>query len=98
VNFHKPEQPAPSEITPVDDHSVGSAPSGLLKAATRDAAWYGNPSINRGVKYHVCLGGEFVPACNPDGALLTEWSWQDATSVPEYQRCQRPGCRVRWPS
>ena len=77
--------------------NVGETPPPLM-AATRDAAWYGRPAIDRGVKYHVCLDGEFVPACNPNRALLSEHSRQHAAEVPTFQRCRRPGCRSRWPS
>lgn len=75
-----------------------------MKAATRDASWYASPSVDKPVKYHVAIvagsnsrhgGDDMTSAC--DGAPLADFMAQEAKDVPEYQRCQRPGCKRRWP-
>lgn len=67
----------------------------MKRAALRDASFYDSPGYAG--RYHVAYGEGWTPACNPYGALLTETTGRDAATVPEHVRCQRPGCRKRWP-
>lgn len=66
----------------------------LMRAAKRDASWYAYPGT--AWQYHIVVG-DLLPACNPQGALLTEETARPAEEVAEDVRCRRPGCRVRWP-
>jgi len=67
----------------------------VLRAARRDASFYAFHGT--AWQYHIMVGNHYVPACNPQGALLTEETAQDAEDVAEGARCRRPGCAVRWP-
>jgi hypothetical protein len=52
----------------------------------------------RGTKYHIATAGRYpAPACNPKKMLFYEPSMRPASQVPVYMRCQRPGCRGKWP-
>lgn len=80
-----------------------------LWAGKRDASWYRRPR-DRGTdregdgmdqrdyigKFHVNVGDtEYATAaCGP---ILDERSLEPALDIPIRSRCQRPGCRVRWP-
>lgn len=69
-----------------------------MKAARRAASWYRKPG--RGAKYHVAMD-DWLPACNRSnsmrtGMILADFTAQDAASVPQFLRCQRPGCRAKW--
>lgn len=79
-----------------------------VRAALRDASWYRTPG--RGRKYHVIAehrGDRAIAACSPvrldvDGEhvwprmILVDVTARAAAGVPDYMRCQRPGCRQRW--
>lgn len=82
-----------------------------VRAARRDASFYDSRRFNdsRGMpyvpKYHVVHENGNGPCCNPDNVLLTvDNVWRgsstecDAVDVSPAERCQRPGCRGRWPA
>lgn len=68
--------------------------SGPVRAARRDASCYSHPG--RAWRYHV-VAGDLMAACAPARVALTDFTARDATAVPDGIRCQRPGCRARWP-
>jgi len=72
-----------------------------FRAAWRDASWYNSPGTAR--RYHVVRDGIFA-SCAPV-VLVTDrfdMTRADTTvragSVPAALRCQRNGCRGRWPA
>lgn len=65
-----------------------------VMAALRDANWYARPNTRTPKRYHVVAQGE-RPAC---GALMLLCEPMDAERVAVIQRCQRPGCKGRWPA
>lgn len=78
----------------------------MTRAATRDASWYRNPSTHgKDLVYHVVRGdihhGEGacgVPVVATEGFAPALDTTVDAASVRPANRCQRPGCRARWPA
>ncbi|MCC8942824.1 hypothetical protein H8A99_42060 [Bradyrhizobium sp. Arg68] len=73
-----------------------------LRAATRDAAWYGTepPDERRPPKFHV-VAKDSAPACGQRGMILnddTTFATWELAAVPRARRCQRPGCREHWPT
>ena len=70
-----------------------------VMAAQRDAAWYNRPDVRSIKQYHVVKvdGCSFFAACDPNRMLLSEYSEVPADEAPMRLRCQRSGCRVRWP-
>ena len=77
-----------------DEHLEETRP--VLWAGTRDASWYNRPSVDGPVKFHVVVDAHF-PACNQGGVLISDYGQQPAADVPDFQRCGRPGCKLRWP-
>lgn len=70
--------------------SEGCPQAGL--AAPRDASWYVKPGIAR--KRHVVASDGGSECCGMP--LILEMA--DAkVLVPWWQRCQRPGCKDKWP-
>lgn len=70
----------------------------MTRAATRDASWYRRPNVRAAKAMHVVGDDGKASAC---GRLLyaTEGpETVDAAEVPQALRCQRPGCRGRWPA
>lgn len=79
-----------------------------LLANVRDAQWLAHPRHDGvgghrpgswGPKWHVSIdhpryGGSWS-AC---GSCFLIEGGELASNVPTYQRCQRPGCKQRWPS
>lgn len=70
-----------------------------LLAALRDASWHYTPGT--AWKYHVIVD-EYAACSRPrsDGwprMTLAEFTERFAVDVPDGLRCQRPGCRQRWP-
>lgn len=61
-------------------------------AAPRDAIWYLKPGIAR--KRHVVAPDGGSECCGMP--LILEMS-DKKLLVPLWQRCQRPGCREKWP-
>lgn len=67
-------------------------------AAIRDHSWYMNSRGRGAYSYHVireddkALSACGVPVVDLDDDVLP------LSKVPLRRRCQRPGCRVRWPS
>lgn len=77
-----------------------------MRAATRDASWYRNPSIHgKDLVYHVVRdevhkneGACGIPVVATEGyAPVRDVSIPAAAVRPE-QRCGRPGCKTRWPA
>ena len=72
----------------------GFSPGDLL-AGLHDSSWFVNPS--GGQRFHVVAEGG-VPACNTTGACISlDCGIMYAQDVPRNLRCQRSGCRQRWP-
>jgi len=74
-----------------------------LRAAIRDASWYRRPSTHgKDLIYHV-VRDEVHPeegACGVPVIGFESFGIDvtiPAESVPLHNRCQRPGCRARWP-
>lgn len=65
-----------------------------LMAMLRDASAFNYPDVRKPKKYHVEVD-DAIGACTGDP--LVEFTAKPAVEVPAHQRCQRPGCRVRWP-
>lgn len=75
-----------------------------VRAALRDASWYRRPSTgSKPLTYHVLEGplvqnrgacGIYVVASDSLNRDLTE----SAESIRPHNRCQRPGCKARWPA
>lgn len=74
---------SPPRVTPVP-----------LMAALRDASWFNRPNTRTPKRWHV-LNAAGNPACGLvtmlDDPIL-------ADSVPIECRCQRAGCKGRWPT
>lgn len=84
-----------------------------LLAAPRDASWYNRPDVYSPKKMHVAVNVRTVTtaltvtsdesllgdaACTtPSQMFLDMHSSRSAAEVPPQTRCQRPGCRSRWP-
>jgi hypothetical protein len=79
-------------------------PAPEVRAATRDASWYRNPSTHGSIRYHVvapeihksesaCGLPLVVSECRGDLGTT-----RPASGVPAAMRCGRPGCRARWPA
>lgn len=79
-----------------------------LLANVRDASWLRNPRHDGpgghrtgawGPKFHVSIDhprlGESWSACGT--AFLIDGG-EELKDIPLYQRCQRRGCKERWPS
>lgn len=83
--------------------SPESTSSGV-RAALRDASWYRRPNTgSKPLTYHVLVGplvqnrgacGGLLVATDSLARDLTE----SAESVRPHNRCQRPGCKARWPA
>lgn len=67
----------------------------IEQAATRDASWYNRPDVRKPKKYHI-LGANELSACG--GAILIKENLITADEVPKHARCQRAGCKGRWPT
>jgi hypothetical protein len=72
-------------------------------AALRDASWLSRPDTRTLKKWHVDRGNG-VPACSNERSwssranpMLDETTRTPIADTAEPDRCQRPGCRVRWP-
>jgi len=68
--------------------------AGVVMAAWRDASWFNHPGTAH--RFHV-VAGDWMAACNTQWCMLAEFTGQAASEVPGYLRCQRPGCKSRWP-
>jgi hypothetical protein len=76
----------------------------MTRAATRDASWYGRPSTHgKDLVYHVVRddihkgeGACGIPVVATEGFPEVDVT-VDAATVNPADRCQRPGCRARWP-
>lgn len=66
-----------------------------LVAMLRDASWFDRPDTWSPKQYHVDAGNA-IGACT--GNPLAEFTAVPAVEVRANMRCQRPGCRVRWPN
>lgn len=64
------------------------------KAATRDASWYRRPNVRTVKVYHI-VTDEGLSACR--GSLLVYENAIPAIEAPQGLRCQRAGCKGRWP-
>lgn len=65
-------------------------------ASHRDASWYRCPNAyGKAPKLHVTIDGH-TAACNPHQPIISE-ELQSMESVEPWQRCNRAGCRNRWP-
>ena len=71
-----------------------------LMAAWRDASFFVNPGVAR--RYHVVVADR--PACSTTGTTLQDTRMTlnldtqiPATEAPQHRRCQRNGCKQRWP-
>lgn len=62
-------------------------------AALRDASWLANPDTRSPKRAHV-LRADGRAAC---GLVAVMSNPEPAEDVPDWQRCQRPGCLVKWP-
>lgn len=78
----------------------------MIRAALRDASWYNRPG--RASRYHV------IPATEETGSLgafdaatrsscglpvtVADYATVALEDVAKHMRCQRRGCRERWPS
>jgi hypothetical protein len=76
----------------------------MTRAATRDASWYRRPSTHgKDLVYHVqrsevhhSEGACGVPIVSTEGRPARDVTVDAATVLPAH-RCQRPGCKSRWP-
>lgn len=76
-----------------------------VRAATRDASWYRRPSTHgKDLVSHVVRaevhneeGACGVPVVAFEGLHPMLDLTLDAASVLPANRCQRPGCKARWP-
>lgn len=64
----------------------------LEMAAQRDASWLNYPDTRTPKRYHIVIDSK--PAC---GAQMLMQDPELADTVPVSSRCQRPGCKSRWP-
>lgn len=75
-------------------------------AGRRDASWFDHPGTSwrahiAVVSDHVEVAGAtrwITPACNTRKAILAEFTLEPASNFAPYSRCQRHGCRERWPA
>jgi hypothetical protein len=67
----------------------------VVLAALRDASWYDCPG--RVCRYHIDAG-RGMSACDPRMMPLITRELQPASWVPVELRCQRNGCKQRWPA
>jgi hypothetical protein len=88
-------------LLPADAAALARPMSELL-AAKRDASFYDKPG--RAEQYHVVIDDKCnVAACSPPKTwrsarmMLAEFTARPAVDVPDIARCQRPGCKQRWP-
>lgn len=65
-------------------------------AAGRDASWYRRPNTRGGKKMHV-MADDGTAACNKLIPLCVKYA-EPAEVVEHDQRCQRRGCKDRWPA
>lgn len=64
-----------------------------LMAALRDASWFSRPNVRTPKRWHVLNA-----AGNPSCGLVTLLDVpMPAADVPDECRCQRAGCKDRWP-
>ena len=71
------------------------------RAALRDASWFASPG--RAGRYHVvaddggsaCCGMPLVLDDSRFGTVRDQTA--DPATVESWLRCQRPGCKQRWP-
>ncbi|ENG0049974.1 hypothetical protein ABR862_004902 [Pseudomonas aeruginosa] len=73
---------------------VEQADNPPVLAAFRDASWCAKPDTRTAKRGHV-LGEDGHAAC---GLVAVMCDPEPAESIPELLRCQRAGCRGRWPS
>lgn len=71
----------------------------MIRASTRDASFYRRPNVRSVKVYHVID----KPGWSACGRMLYEThdaltDGRDAAEVPAGLRCQRPGCKTRWPA
>lgn len=64
-----------------------------VMAAWRDASFWNNPG--HASRYHVMIDG--MGACDSRTMLLISEKAVPAETVAATMRCQRPGCKRRWP-
>lgn len=76
-----------------------------MRAATRDASWYRNPSTHgKDLVYHVCREACTsesycgLPVVDSEGYAPKRDVTVAAESVRPEHRCRRPGCKARWPA
>lgn len=65
-------------------------------AAGRDASWYRRPNT-RGVKKMHVMADDGTAACDKLIPLCVKYA-EPAEMVEHDQRCQRRGCKERWPA
>jgi hypothetical protein len=75
-----------------------------MYAVLRDASGYRTHHYHQGVegaswmlipKYHIPVNDRMTEtAC---GRMAAEFTATSIDSIPESRRCQRPGCKQRWP-
>lgn len=66
----------------------------MVMAAFRDASWYSNPDTGTSRKYHISI--DDMAACNRQVPLYEDGAVEADTVYP-HMRCQRRGCKSRWP-
>lgn len=89
-------------IAGISDEAVEKALDGVLKgvfggqgmAAPRDASLFRYPGM--ATKLHISTV-DWMAECNKNRGILRESAAQKAENVPADLRCQRSGCRERWP-
>ena len=64
-----------------------------LMAALRDASWFSHPDVRTPKRWHI-LNANGNPAC---GLVTLLDDPMAAADVPDECRCQRAGCKGRWP-
>ena len=73
------------------------APTPVL-AAWRDASWWPKPGVAK--RYHIIAESGWA-ACNQKTGMLCDLPGPGgpgpAARIPSQLRCQRNGCRQRWP-
>jgi hypothetical protein len=76
----------------------------MTRAALRDASWYRNPSTDKPVRYHIVRedvhkgeGACGIAVLHATSRTVLDETL-DAADVPLNLRCQRPGCKQRWPA
>lgn len=84
----------PLQWETVDSEGSEDAVPELVMAALRDANWYARPNTRTPKRYHV-VAQDDRPAC---GAPMLLCEPIEAERVDVILRCQRPGCKGRWPA